>query len=293
MPEGDAVARTCARLHAALAGRPLTVADLRWPGLSTANLVGHSVVEVAPLGKHILIRLDNGWTVHAHLRMEGRWRVLATGSADALRAIRGPAVRAVLANTEWTAVGRNLGMLDLVRTREESSLTGHLGPDVLDPAFDTERAVANLAAHPGTIGAALLDQTTLAGLGTIWVSESLFAQRLSPWTPAASLSTEALTALVGRARRLITANVAQSVPTTTGDRRRGENTYVFGRVGRPCRRCGATVRMAPIGPQTRERGLNYCPTCQGGLAPTDDGRPQAPLGATQRLPSRYPPPFRS
>lgn len=293
MPEGDAVARTCARLHSALAGRPLTVADLRWPGLSTARLVGHVVVEVAPLGKHLLIGLDNGWTIHAHLRMEGRWQVLASGTPEALRAVRGTAVRAVLANSEWTAVGRNLGMLDLVRTRDETAVVGHLGPDVLDPAFDTDTAVANLAAHPGTIGAALLDQTTLAGLGTIWVSESLFAQRLSPWTPAAALSTEALTGLVGRARRLISANVSQPVPTTTGDRRRGETTYVFGRVGRPCRRCGTTVRSAPIGPQTRERALSYCPVCQGGPAPTDDGRPQAPLGATKRLPSRHPPPFPS
>lgn len=280
MPEGDAVARTCARLHQALAGRSLTVADLRWPGISTANLTGQVVTEVRPYGKHILIRVDNGWTVHAHLKMEGRWRVWATGAPEALRAARSPAARAVLANSEWTAVGFSLGMLDLVRTRDEPGLIGHLGPDVLDPGFDAARAVANLASHPGTIGSALLDQTRLAGLGTIWTSESLFAQRLSPWTPASQLSTAALAALVERARRLITASLSQPVPTTTGDRRRGEGTYVHGRSGRPCRRCGTAVRLAPIGPETRERALSYCPTCQGGIAPTDDGRPQAPLGSS-------------
>mgnify|MGYP000886282662 CR=1 FL=1 len=282
MPEGDAVLRTCARLDDALARRPLTVADLRWPGLSTAILTGRIVLEVAPLGKHILIRLDNGWTLHAHLRMEGRWRVLATGSPEARRAVRGSAVRAVLANAEWTAIGRDLGMLDLVRTPEEGMLVGRLGPDVLAADFDVARAVANLGSYAGTIGAGLLDQTNLAGLGTIWTSESLFAERLSPWTPAAGLPPERLRALVARARRLITASLAQPVPSTTGDPRRGENTYVFGRVGRPCRRCGGAVRMASIGPETRERALNYCPTCQGGLAPTDDGRPQAPLGSRPR-----------
>jgi endonuclease-8 len=279
MPEADAVARTCIRLHQALAGRPLTVCDLRWPGISTADLVGHVVREVQPHGKHILIRFDNGWTLHAHLRMEGRWRVWPAHAPEALRGARSPAARAVLANSEWTAIGYDLGMLDLVRTSEESSLIGHLGQSVLDPTFDPAQAAANLAAHAGTIGAALLDQRTLAGLGTIWVSESLFAQRLSPWTPAASLSSEVLTALVQRARRLITASMAQPIPSTTGIRRRGENTYVHGRSGRPCRRCGSTVRIASIGPETRVRALNYGPACQGGLAPTDDGRPQAPLGS--------------
>ena len=282
MPEADAVARTCLRLHQALAGRPLTVCDLRWPGSSTADLTGQVVTEVQPYGKHILIRIDNGWTLHAHLRMEGRWRVWATGAPQATRAARSPEARAVLANAEWTAVGFSLGMLDLVRTREESTLIGHLGQSVLDPAFDPAAAAARLAAHPDTIGAALLDQTTLAGLGTIWVSESLFAQRLNPWTPAASLPIEALVAVVERARRLVTASMGQPVPTTTGDRRRGQNTYVHGRSGHPCRRCGTTVRIAPIGPRTRVRALSYCPTCQGGLAPSDDGRRQAPLGSGLR-----------
>lgn len=279
MPEADAVARTCVRLHRALAGRPLTVSDLRWPGISTADLTDRVVLEVKPYGKHILIRVDNGWTLHAHLRMEGRWRVEQTGSPAAIRGAHSPAARAVLANAEWTAIGYDLGMLDLVRTSDESSLIGHLGQSVLDPGFDAARAAANLAAHPGTIGAALLDQRTLAGLGTIWTSESLFAQRLSPWTPAAELSLDVLTALVERARRLLLASMAQPMPSTTGIRRRGENTYVHGRSGRPCRRCGSVVRIASIGPETRVRALNYCPTCQGGLAPTDDGRPQAPLGS--------------
>jgi endonuclease-8 len=276
MPEGDAVLRACARLDQALAGRPLSVADLRWPGLSTARLTGQVVLEVTPLGKHILIRLDNDWTIHAHLRMEGRWRVEQTGSPAAARAVRSPGVRAVLANTEWTAVGQNLGMLDLVRTRGEAGLVGHLGPDVLDPGFDVTEAVARLGVHPDTIGAALLDQTNIAGLGTIWVSESLFARRLNPWAPAPAIPSDQLTALVERARLLITAGVTQRLPTTTGVPRPGESTYVFGRVARPCRRCGTTVRRAPIGPPTRERALAYCPACQGGLAPTDDGRRQLP-----------------
>jgi endonuclease-8 len=77
----------------------------------------------------------------------------------------------------------------------------------------------------------------------------------------------------------MTANLPYAVQTSTGIRRDGENAYVHARSGRPCRRCGTTIRVAPIGPPTRERAMFYCPSCQGGLAPGDSGRPIAPLGA--------------
>lgn len=77
----------------------------------------------------------------------------------------------------------------------------------------------------------------------------------------------------------MTANLPHAVPTSTGIRRDGENTYVHARSGRPCRRCGTTIRVAQIGPPTRERAMFYCPTCQDGLAPGDDGGPIAPLGS--------------
>lgn len=294
MPEGDTVFRTCARLHEALAGRQLVAAELRWPGLSTANLVGQTVTEVLPRGKHILARLDAGWTLHSHLKMEGQWRISRTGEDPSALAARGRVdprrrerldrggrgsddVRALLVTREWTATGLRLGMLDLVRTGQEDTLVGHLGPDILSPDFDQQLAVANLG---GPVGAALLDQRNLAGVGTMWASESLFLQGVNPWADAADLGPIALDGVIARARRLMTANLPHAVQTSTGIRRDGENTYVHARSGRPCRRCGTTIRVARIGPPTRERAMFYCPTCQGGLAPGDDGGPIAPLGSS-------------
>lgn len=289
MPEGDTVFRTCARLHEALAGRELLAAELRWPGLSTAQLTGLRVVEVVPRGKHILIRLYSGWTLHSHLRMEGQWRIERTADGRRTPLVepvetgqRSDQIRAILVTEPWTALGLRLGRLDLVRTTEEHTLVGHLGPDILDPDFDLDRAVANLGSSVATIGAALLDQRNLAGIGTLWASESLFAQRLRPWRQSDTLTASQLFALVQRARRLMTANLPHAVQSTTGSRREGQTTYVHARSGRPCRRCGTTVRVAPIGPPGRERAMFYCPTCQGGLAPTDDGRPTAPLGSGSR-----------
>ncbi len=280
MPEGDTVLRTARRLDAALRGRLVTGSDLRWPSLATADLRGTTTLEVVARGKHLLHRFDDGRTLHSHLRMEGQWRVEATGSDAAASKLRNPGLRAAVATDEWTALGLRLGMLDLVPTREEHTLVGHLGPDVLGADWSTETALDNLdraVAGGSDIGAALLDQRNLAGIGTLWASESLFLERLSPWSRP---DRDAIARVVDRAQRLMTATLPHAVQSSTGIRRQGETSYVHGRSGRPCRRCGETVRVASSQPPPRDRTMFYCPSCQGGLAAHDDGRTQRPLGSS-------------
>ena len=96
MPEGDTVWRTAQRLHAALAGRPAGLVDLRWGEVDEAPLTGAVVDEVVPRGKHLLHRFGSGWTLHTHLRMEGSWRVEAAGSEAARRALRRTDLRAAI-----------------------------------------------------------------------------------------------------------------------------------------------------------------------------------------------------
>jgi endonuclease VIII len=278
VPEGDTVYRTASRLHQALAGAPLTVTDLRWPELSTLDFRGVATTEVVSRGKNILHRLANGVTIHSHLRMEGQWRVEATGRLGP-RTLTNPQLRAVLGTATWTALGARLGDLHVVETSAESSLVGHLGPDVLGTDWDPAEAARRLRASPTTIGAALLDQRNLAGIGTLYAAETLFLQHLHPWTPAGEIDDTSMRALVDRAHLLLDRGRAHAIQTTTGSDRKGETAYVHGRSGRPCRRCGGTVRVAAIGDPPRERTMFYCPRCQGGLGPTDDGRPQRPLGS--------------
>jgi endonuclease-8 len=263
VPEGDAVWRTARRLDRALTGAPLVHGDLRWPSLATADLRGATTLEVVSRGKHLLQRFDDGRTLHSHLRMDGRWRLDATAQ-QAAKPLRHHAIRAVLATERWTAVGWQLGMLDLVPTAEESSLVGHLGPDLLGADWDLEAALARLRALPVTpLGAALLDQRNLAGLGTIYTAETLFCETQQPWQPVAEVPPSRLRAVVERARRLLDAGRAHGIPTTTRVRRRGQGLYVYGRAGRPCRRCGGTVLVEMIGEPPKDRMMFYCPTCQG------------------------------
>ncbi len=264
MPEGDTVWRTAQRLNQAFAGSPLTVSDLRWPELSTLDFRSVMTTEVVSRGKHLLHRLASGWTIHSHLRMEGSWRIVRTRDARPA----GHAVRAVLATTEWTAHGVRLGMLDVVRTDQEATLVGHLGPDLLGPDWGDDAldvAVSNLLASPDSLGAALLDQTNLAGIGTLWAAESLFLERVDPWASPSTLGETVVRRVVVRARRLLDANRQHAIQSSTGSRQAGHEVYLHGRAGRPCRRCGNPVQVDPIGPPLRQRVLFHCPTCQPAL----------------------------
>jgi endonuclease-8 len=217
--------------------------------------------------------------------MEGQWRVETTeGLAN--RALANPQLRALVSTAPWTALGVRLGGLHLLATRNEGRVVGHLGPDVLGTDWDPAEATGRLAASMGTIGSALLDQRNLAGVGTLYASEALFLERLSPWHPAASLASAQVCQVVDRVYRLLNVNRHNVIQSTTGVQRRGMTTYVHGRSGRPCRRCGDPVRVSALGVPPQDRAFFYCPTCQGGLAPGDEGRIQGPLGSSARSPGR-------
>jgi endonuclease-8 len=261
MPEGDILHRTAAALDRGLAGRTVLRAELRWPTAAGTTFEGRTVLGTVAYGKHLLTRFDDGRTLHTHLRMDGSWRIERTGTPPA--AARSPFVRAVLGNDTWTAVGDHLGMLDVVHTRDERTLIGHLGPDVLADDFPTDgltEALRRWSAR-GRIPVAevLLDQTVAAGIGTIYTAETLFARRLWPWTPADT--TDAATLLM-TARTLMARSVAAAVPTATGETARGRTSAVHGRFGRPCRRCGTVIAVGTARRPPMERPVFYCPTCQ-------------------------------
>jgi endonuclease VIII len=249
---------TAQRLHAALAGQVLTRSDFRVPRYATVNLVGQTVTEAVARGKHLLIRTDRGLTVHTHLKMEGAWRIAPAGG-------RPPAhshtLRLLLANTEWVAAGYQLGITEVLRTTREDQVIGHLGPDLLGPDWDPAAAVARLARTPDRpIGEALLDQRNLAGLGTVYLAETLFLRGVDPWQSVGSVGD--LPALVEMGHRLLDANKTRLGHATTGDTRPGRENWVYGRAGRPCRRCGTVIKRGEQGPPGQERLRFWCPNCQ-------------------------------
>ena len=259
MPEGDTVHLVARNLRAALAGQVLTGSDLRVPALATVNLAGQTVVDVTARGKHLLIRVSGGSTLHTHLRMEGAWHLHRPGTRWS--GGRGHEVRVVLQTAPWTAVGYRLGVVELLPTAQEHLAVGHLGPDLLCDDFDAGQAVTRLLADPDrAVGEALADQRNLAGIGNLYKAELLFLSGISPWLPVAMVPD--VPAVVWRARRLMRANMARAAQVTTGDSRPGRTTWVYRRQGRPCRRCGTAIRAADQGPAPATRVTYWCPSCQ-------------------------------
>ena len=257
MPEGDTVYQTARRLHSALAGRILTASDFRVPKFATVDLAGERVDEVVSRGKHLLIRVGDV-TIHSHLKMEGSWEVYTPQQRWRHPAFQ---ARVVLRTEESTAIGFLLGLLEVIPRTGEAEAVGYLGPDLLGPDWDADGAVRRLAAHPETpVAVALLDQRNLAGIGNVYANELCFLRGMLPTRP---VSLADLPATVSLAHRLLTANRDRVVRVTTGDTRRGRTTWVYGRRGERCLRCGTPIHRSELGRvEGEERVTYFCPNCQ-------------------------------
>ena len=228
------------------------------PQHATADLSGRDVLDVASRGKHILMHVAGELTLHTHLGMDGSWRIAPADSRWP-----GPLepVRVVLANDSVIAVGRRLARVDLVPTGAEATLVGHLGPDLLGPEWDPDEAVRRLSGQPDrTIGEALLDQSNLAGIGSLYRSELLYLRGVHPRTPVRAAGDLGRT--VRLAHQLLRANRAHPEQATTGNLRKGQQHWVYQRERQPCRRCGTPIRRGELGPPGQERLVFWCPSCQ-------------------------------
>jgi endonuclease-8 len=258
MPEGDTIRHAANRIRPVLEGRvpdeirtpqPRHALD-RWP----ERLAGRVVRSVDTHGKHLFVRFEGGLVLHSHLRMTGSWSVLAEGQPWRRSARRAWIVLRAAGHEVVEFDGPVLELMTESRTRFEQRLAG-LGPDVLaDPGFDSPRFLRRLREDDPTrpIGDALIDQTTLAGIGNIWKSEGCWEAGVDPWRPAGSVSDADALAIVERVRPRMLRSAELG--------HRAIEPRVYGRVGRPCPRCGTAVLARSQGEGNRV--TFWCPGCQ-------------------------------
>lgn len=261
MPEGDTLARTANVLGRLLVGRPVEAARARPGGAQLERVIGRRVESVEARGKHLLISFSEGLTLHTHLGLHGSWH--RYGPSETWRRAASRAA-AVLEVPEAVCVCFDAPTVELIETRAlvlHPGLAG-LGPDIARGDFDAGAALSRLrrtghADQP--IGEALLDQRAVAGLGNVYRSELCFVERTSPFTPVAQLDDERLLRLLRLGARLVAASTRSGRRVTTAPGAAGP-LYVYGRAGRPCRRCGTLISSVTAGAQARR--VYWCRGCQ-------------------------------
>ena len=270
MPEGDTIWRAARALHAALAGRVVTKFATTSPDISPAAaraIPGHTIRGVEARGKHLLMTLScdgEDVVLHTHMRMNGEWHIYAAGERWRRAASR---ARVVVETEAYVAPCFDAPVIELIRARDVARhpALAALGPDAMTDAFDTEAALARLRADPGReIGLALLDQRTVAGLGNVLKSETLFTARVSPFARVADLGDDTLRALLAEGHRLLVTNRAGSGRRTRFALDGRQRLWVYGRAGEPCFACGTPIGTAQQGEDARR--TYWCPACQADVA---------------------------
>src|SRR5919198_620671 len=230
MPEGDTIHHAANRIRPILQGRapdeiltphPRFRAD-RWP----ERLAGRTVEAVEARGKHLLIR----WEGDLVLRAAGHEIVQFDGPV--------------------------LELMTASRVRFDQRIAA-LGPDILGPQWgDAEEArfLRRLREDDPTrpVGDALLDQRTVAGLGTIWRTEGCFLAHLSPWRPTGEVGDDEALAVVRAVRPLMQDSALE------GFQERFK--AIYDHEGRPCPRCGGPIRRGGIWEDNRP--AYWCDGCQ-------------------------------
>jgi endonuclease-8 len=254
MPEGDTIRRLADRIGSRFAGQRCTRCITRDPRLVGLDLTGRTLVEADAVGKHLLLRFDDGRTLHAHLLMQGSWRVGPASTEPQWRR----RVELWFEDGRLTAI--DVPILGVVATAHEDQVVGHLGPDLCGPvAPDPDAVAARLLADPGApLAAALLDQRNVAGFGNVYAVELPFIVGISPNQPVGGI--DGLDGLLRIGTPMIRQHAAKGPRNTTGRRLNQPDHFVYGRQACPV----CATRLASWDDRTSPWGRisSWCPACQ-------------------------------
>ena len=266
MPEGDTIHRAARTLHAALAGKVVTRFETAFAQLARrdheAPVAGRTVEAVEAAGKHLLMHFSGDLHLRTHMRMNGSWHIYRPGERWRMRRSD---MRIVLETAEWVAVAFNVPVAEFHDSRalERQEDLLRIGPDLIGAEFDEEEALRRIRERPSEeIADVILNQRVVSGIGNEYKSELLFMARIHPFRKVADVTGEELRQLLQLARKVMVANVEMrsGARITTFSLNPAETQYVYGRGGKPCRRCGTPVEYAKQGPNAR--GTYWCRRCQ-------------------------------
>lgn len=260
VPEGDTLHRVASRIASQICGKQIIAARANAELTRAPELAGHTLQSAQARGKHLLLAVDNGITVHSHLGMTGSWHIYPRGERW-----RKPPQRAALAlrfdSHDLVCFSPKLIKLESDTGIRRSTPLGRLGPDLLADSFDEDIALRRLRRHNQLpIGEALMNQQLVAGIGNVYKSEILFINRLNPFKSVAEFDDDTLRQCLQSSRRFMRRNLEGLRRKFRGSTQ-GDRLWVYRRRGLGCLECSTLIAMRRQGDAARS--TYFCPQCQG------------------------------
>jgi len=269
MPELPEVEVTRRGIAPTLTGCKVTAVRLRAPALRYPlspelgrYLKGKTLAGIERRGKYLLLDFGTG-TVLLHLGMSGTLRLLPpatpAGKHDHVDIVFGDLMLRLNDPRRFGA------LLWIEGNPHDHSLLADLGMEPLERGFTAKALQQRLAGRATAIKLAIMDSHIVVGVGNIYASESLFRAGIDPRKPAGKVSAPRLQRLVAAIKETLRAAIRAGGSSLRdffgcdGDPGHFQLEHrVYGRAGKPCRKCGATIRMIRQG----QRATYYCPKCQ-------------------------------
>ncbi len=263
MPEGHTLHRL-ARLHQRrFAGSPVRVFSPQGRFADAAMVDGVEFRRASAWGKHLFHEYRSGAIVHVHLGLYGTFREHHIPMPEP----RGQ-VRMRIVGTDYGTDLRGPTACEVIDEAQLAAILARLGPDPLRSDAAPELAWARISKSRKAIGALLMDQSVLAGVGNVYRAELLFRQGIDPYRAGRDIDeiefrlawadlVELMKVGVRRGRIIVIRPEDDHGAPAYGPRR--PRTYVYRRAGEPCRLCDSPIRVAEM----EGRNLFWCPTCQG------------------------------
>jgi endonuclease-8 len=260
VPEGHTIHRLAREHNRLLVGHPVRATSPQGRFADGAARIDGRVLErTDAYGKHLFHRYGDLW-LHVHLGLYGKFDTGTLPPPEPRGALR----LRLLADDHWVDL-RGPTACEVLLRPEVTAIRDRLGPDPLRRDADPERAWTRLSRSRVAIGALLMDQTVVAGIGNVYRAEILYRHGIEPHRPGRDLPRATWDALWPDLVTLMRAGVrtGRIVTTRPADRPGGRLTrdkahYVYRRAGLPCRTCGTEVRTEVMA----TRNLFWCPTCQ-------------------------------
>ncbi|MEM1050061.1 MAG: DNA-formamidopyrimidine glycosylase family protein [Pseudomonadota bacterium] len=259
MPEGHTIHREARDQKPMLAGRGVVVSSPQGRFADGARrLDGRTCKAVEAFGKHLVYRFEAGDHLHVHLGLFGRIRKAKRPENEPRGAVR---VR-LMSDTHVVDINGPT-ICEILDEPGLAALLARIGPDVLRPDADPDRAFARISKSRAPIGRLIMDQSVMAGIGNIYRTEILWRQGVHPDVPGRAVDRAVFDRLWADAQRLLRIGVTRRAIVTveealakSGRRRKGERFNIFGK--ETCPACAGPVMKFDIA----GRRAFACETCQ-------------------------------